>query len=408
MVKQKPNISGVASSNAQYVANSRLVNSELGFREKLSDFNSNQLQFKLSKTTETKVFIPFDGCDIRKQSTKKSEKIDKVRSLSGETVSGYHSYNTITVSENLHEISILEHKIFSTKEDDFLSKTNEILELIKSSSKIVQETNPKLQRIFIMDREFDNQRLFEDMNSRDDKFVIRCKTLDRIISSTQENRAKIHPSSSPKSSTNLNKIKFHNKFSRKIKTLKIKSKTFQDLTLKLEYQKLGILNNDRQIQEYTFIKAKLLDQNKQPIFQENKEFTIITNLPVNSNEDAYQAYLNYFIRWKIEIVFKFLKDSLGLEEFRTPKLTAIRNLMALTFLIGAYLFELGNIKVDDQFLIHLANLGDGKGQVSPFYIRQGLTKLISHIQTSCYLQQLNPPDQKQLLSFGDGIRCVGV
>lgn len=423
MTKQKPSISGVANSNSQYVANSRLVNSEVGFTEKLKNFNSDLLRFRLSETKETKVFLPFDGSDLRKPSTWKSEKIDKVRSLGKTTINGYHSYNTIVVTEKLHQVSILEHKVFSTKEDDFLSKTAETLQLIESSSNLIKKLNPELQRIFIMDREFDNQRLFEDMDSRDDKFVIRCKTLNRKVWTDSLTHAQDTNSTNNINSTNntlesnlteenLDKIKFKNKLTKKIKSLKIKSNNFKDLTLKLQWQKVKILNkagnNPDKYTEYTFIKALMLNDQKQPVFKSDKEFIIITNLPIESTEDVYQAYLNYFIRWKIEVVFKFLKDSLGLEQFRTPKLNAIRNLIALTFLIGAYLFELGEINIDDEFLIHLANLGDGKGQITPYYIRQGLAKLLNHIETTQYLKKLKPTDQSQLLSFVGGSRCVGV
>ena len=134
MTKQKPNIHGLAGNNAEYVGNSRLINSTVEFTQKLTDFNNKQLGLKLRDTTETRVFLPFDGSDIRKPSTKKSEKIDRVRGLDGKIVNGYHSYNTIAVTENCHEISILEHTIFSTKEEDFLSKTDITLNLIKSTS----------------------------------------------------------------------------------------------------------------------------------------------------------------------------------------------------------------------------------------------------------------------------------
>ena len=405
MVKQKPNIYGLASDNAEYVGSSRLINSNVEFTEKLCDFNNNQLGLKLKDTKETKVFLPFDGSDIRKPSTKKSEKIDRVRGLDGKIVNGYHSYNTIAVTEHCHEVSILEHTVFSTKQEDFLSKTDITLKLIESTSNSIKSINPKLTRIFILDREFDNQRLFEEMDNRGDKFVVRCKTLDRLVCQDKDDTT--NTTNTTNTTINLNKIKFKNKTTKKIKELKIRSKTFQNLTLKLQWQKLGITNKYGETDYYTFIKAKLLDSDKKSIFQEDREFTIVTNQDANSAQEVYQAYLNYFIRWKIETVFKFLKDTLGLEEFRTPKLKAIKNIIALVFLVGAYLFQLGEVNVDDEFIVHLANLGDGKGQVTPFFIRQGLAKLINHLETSEYLKRLKDSDQERLKSFGAG-RCVGV
>ena len=72
MTKQKPNIHGLAGNNAEYVGNSRLINSTVEFTQKLTDFNNKQLGLKLRDTTETRVFLPFDGSDIRKPRDRKS------------------------------------------------------------------------------------------------------------------------------------------------------------------------------------------------------------------------------------------------------------------------------------------------------------------------------------------------
>lgn len=88
-----------------------------------NDFNPTLNNHKnlQSKNIIDKLFIPLDGSEIRKKCSSKMEKLDKVRSLDGQTVNGYHSYCTIAVTEDNHNLFLLENKLFSTKEEDFLS-----------------------------------------------------------------------------------------------------------------------------------------------------------------------------------------------------------------------------------------------------------------------------------------------
>jgi Transposase DDE domain len=167
------------------------------------------------------------------------------------------------------------------------------------------------------------------------------------------------------------------------------------------------------------IKSKLTDRKGDPVFKAKKvidsntnsikatattkdtDFYLLTNQEINNPQDAYKIYLSYFLRWKIETVFKFLKDSVGLEEFRVEKYEAIKNIISLTFLIGAYLMELGDISIDDEFLISIAKLGRGKGAVTKYFIMQGLQELTHYIQVQDYFDKhkIPPQQQKEMLDY---------
>lgn len=138
-----------------------------------------------------------------------------------------------------------------------------------------------------------------------------------------------------------------------------------------------------------------MDKEKKPVFKEDKEFCLLTNQEIKTREDLYQVYLNYFIRWKIEVVFKFLKDVLGLEKFRVEDLKSIKNLISLTFLVGSYLNNLGEVNLSEEFLIWLSKLGDGDGKIISYYLRQGLQAIANYTKVSMLFKQEKIPKEKQ-------------
>ncbi|MGL4758488.1 MAG: hypothetical protein ACRCXZ_04080, partial [Patescibacteria group bacterium] len=159
--KGKPCIHGNSKDNKEYIRNSRLVNSSIEFTEKVNQVVVGHSSIRLKNTTESCVFIPFDGTEIRKPFTKESESLDKVQALSGGWVNGYHTVSTIAVSEKSHEVTILEHQVYSTKEfskteNDPNSKTEIYLDLLSSTSAKLAEVNSQLKKVFLLDREFDN------------------------------------------------------------------------------------------------------------------------------------------------------------------------------------------------------------------------------------------------------------
>jgi hypothetical protein len=365
------------------MANKRLVSSRLldlrNLYECLADHLVSSLEGSDLSADLSKIFLPLDGSEIRKKWTTKSEKLDRVRDLDGKTINGYHSYSTIAVTEDSHSLFLLENQVFSTKEEDFLSKNKIVLDLVDSTLEGLRKLSN--QKVFLMDREFDNQSIIEHLHHHQDNpnFIIRAKHLNRQV---KEGR--------------LDQLNFPKAQLFKIDKLQIKQKKYENLTLKLTHRKITLVDKNGEETEITIIKSKLLNQNKLPVFKNEKDdFCLLTNLEVNNSEALYQAYLNYFVRWKIETVFKFLKEVLGMEEFRVEDLQGIKNVVGLVFAVGAYLSSLGQISITEEFLIWLCKLGRGKGKVTKFYAKQGLQTLISHIQVLTFFKQENIPKDKQ-------------
>jgi hypothetical protein len=79
-----------ATTNKEYQANSRLVNSKIQFDQLVNEYLGENITIALKESTDSCIYLPFDGSDIRKVNTKKSEGLCKVRDLDGKLVGGYH------------------------------------------------------------------------------------------------------------------------------------------------------------------------------------------------------------------------------------------------------------------------------------------------------------------------------
>lgn len=124
---------------------------------------------------------------------------------------------------------------------------------------------------------------------------------------------------------------------------------------------------------------ELLDRDGEPIY--NSPMYLITNLDIKGGEDGYRLFKNYLLRGKIEAVFKFLKDVLGWEEFRIRDIVGIKKLIAITYLLGAYFYEIGEAVVGEEFVELVSRLGNGKGKITRGALIKGLNELITTIQT---------------------------
>jgi Transposase DDE domain len=433
------------------MANKRLVESKVLSCVSGNAFMVQKAKIELTKMDDnSKIFIPLDGSEIRKQWTTQSEMLDRVRGLDGKIINGYHSYCTVAVREDNHEIHLLEHNIYSTKTQDFLSKNDETMKIIDST--LLGLADLPNQKVFLFDREFDNLKIIEHLANHKQKpsFVIRAKHLnrgvevadfelaDKRVKANEIAQVKKQIKDQIKDQVKIQDLEFKkkNQSTFKIQKLKIKQKTHFDLTLKLFWEDVKMTSDKGEKTIVKVIKSQLTDRNNQPIFkfkkgdskeqnkeknkeknkEQNKEidqtkpqnkeknskiqdtdsdFYLLTNQEINNPQEAFQIYLSYFIRWKIETVFKFLKDSLGLEEFRVENFTAIKNIISLTFLIGAYLMELGEVDIDDEFLIWLAKLGRGKGAVTKYFLMQGLQELTHYLNVQTFFEQHKIPPQQQ-------------
>jgi hypothetical protein len=114
---------------------------------------------------------------------------------------------------------------------------------------------------------------------------------------------------------------------------------------------------------------------------------LITNIALKTAEQARGVYGIYLMRAKIEALFKFLKDVLGWEEFQVRDYEAIKNIIALAYFVGGYFYEIGSDLTQNPSIELIAQLGGGKGQVTRYYVLQGLKKLLVHASVARFVKE---------------------
>ena len=123
---------------------------------------------------------------------------------------------------------------------------------------------------------------------------------------------------------------------------------------------------------------------------------------IKTAEDANLVYQIYLKRSRIECVFKFLKEGMGWEEIQIQDFQSIQNLLSICFFLAAYLYEIKEQEVHDDFVILLAKIGGGKGVVSRHYIFQGIQQLVAKHRVDRILEEEKASQQtiEEMFTFG--------
>ena len=342
-----------------------------------------------------RLYLPSDHCDIRKKHSGKMENIGKVLDLDKKVINGFSTLASIAIDENKRDVTLMDISVFSNKEKRFIkqdelkdyengkivdkSREEEIKALVdedkhinmtlslmrqsKRVSGILKVANPDISLCHIHDRFADMNEYLEYIDQTlQDEFVIRA-TKARVSNQTKldekGNSVKVK----------LIYSKFANRESRLIEKLRLKGKIYEQAKSIIEWDRVKINEN-----WYTAVRITLQTREGKDIFP--NPMLLISNIKVTSYIQAKEIYSIYLLRSKIEAVFKFLKDVLGWEEFQVRDWESIKNIIALSFFIGNYFYEIESSLIEHPTIEIICQLGDGKGTVSRFYFLQGLKKLL--------------------------------
>jgi hypothetical protein len=168
-----------------------------------------------------RVYLLHDPCDIRKPYASDLEDLGKVLSLQKTVVNGYSSFNSVAVCPDNQSVHLLDSVVYSNAQSDYVAQSvvDEIVkdggkkvlknkkgELIsqaqqdlvlggtyQNGSKIAKAQMSKTSALLkkegrtvchVLDREFDDEEVFEHTEVLQDEFVIRLK-LNRLSNEKQ-------------------------------------------------------------------------------------------------------------------------------------------------------------------------------------------------------------------------------
>jgi len=346
---------------------------------------------------KTYIIVLHDGSDIRKQHSKELENLDKVRDLSGKLINGYPTFNSVAVDLKGKNIRLLQTTPYSSKESSYLSQTDiadyhagrllknrkkEVAALLKSGNwhnhnrivethalrinEKIKAVNPGAVIIHIYDRGHDNVTLFEYQTDIGSLFVIRLKLNRNANELTINNKGK-------EVAVKLVAQQFFNSSEKHYEKVRFKTKTYQQAKGIFEWGTI-VLNN----RTYSVVKVRFYTRKGHKIFKE--PMLLITNMEIDSKKLAELVFELYMKRSKIEGVFKFCKEKLGWENFRIRQFEGIKNLIGLVYFIAGYFYEVEKELINHPAAQWLAQLGNGKGKITPHYILIGLGKVAHFLE----------------------------
>ena len=347
-------------------------------------------------SSQKEIYLLHDPCDIRKPHSKQSENLGKVLDLNHRVINGYSSYNVVAIAPHDKKVHLLSHELYSNKSPSFLkaeyvkklqedkdfpekesvlkhyesgkwfNKKTLAKATIQKTSQSFKARNASLKITHILDREFDDDDYFSFISALKDDFVIRAKKSRNEINSEVLEPKKMKLIASC----------FDNKHKIAIQKIRLNKQVYQDVTLEIEWKAYGT---------YTAVRLTLKDRKDKNIFA--NPMLLITNKTVKTAEDAHLVYQIYLKRSRIECVFKFLKEGLGWEEMQIHDFQSIQNLLSICFFLAAYLYEINEQEVHDDYVILLAKIGGGKGSISRHYILKGIHMIMAKHRVDRILKQ---------------------
>lgn len=253
--------------------------------------------------------IHLDDTDIVKPHGYKFEDLCRVRdgSESSSTKNiyknGYHVTEACVLTKNHQPVSIFS-KIYSSKEKNFKSANAITFEAMERCASLFEKAT------FVMDRGYDNNKMFLKMDELNQNFVIRL--------------------------TAKRKLLYHNKWTPATELCnrrkgKVKMPVFykgKNQEAYLSHVKVKITASRKDV--YLVLVYGIT---KHPMM-------LATNIEIKSKEDLIKIAKLYFSRWRIEEYFCSKKQIFKFENFRVRKLKAIN---ALNFYITTCIAFLAKI-----------------------------------------------------------------
>ena len=263
----------------------------------------------IRKWTPAEPVIHIDDSDVVKPDGYKFESLGVVRDGSESTATknvykkGYHVTEACVLTSSNHPVSIFS-EIHSSKEKNFTSTNTITFAAMERGASLFNRAT------FVMDRGYDDNKMFLKMDELEQDFVIRL--------------------------TAKRKLLYHNKWTpatelRDRRKGKIKMPLFykgKEHEAYLSHVKVQITASRKDI--YLVLVYGITEY----------PMMLATNKEIKSKEDVIKVAKLYFSRWRIEEYFRCKKQVFQFENFRVRKLKAINALNFYITLCMAFLAQL--------------------------------------------------------------------
>ena len=258
--------------------------------------------------------IHIDDSDIVKPEGYKFESLGWVRDGSESTATknvykkGYYVTEATVLTDSSHPVSIFS-EIHSSNEKGFTSINDITFSAMERAAALFKKAT------FVMDRGYDDNKMFLKLDSMEQDYVIRLTTKRKLL--------------------------YHNKW---VFATELRNRRKGKVKLPLFYK--GKTHNAY----LSHVKVQITASRKEIYLVlvygiTEHPMMLATNREIKSKDDVIKTAKLYFSRWKIEEYFRCKKQMFQFENFRVRKLKAIN---ALNFYLSLCMAFLGHISVKSE------------------------------------------------------------
>lgn len=269
---------------------------------------------QVRKWCSVQPLIHIDDSDVVKPDGYKFESLGWVRDGSESTSAknvykkGYHVTEATVLTNSNHPVSIFS-EVYSSKEKDFTSINDITFSAMERAKALFGKAT------FVMDRGYDDNKMFLKLDSMGQDYVIRL--------------------------TAKRKLLYHNKW---VFATELRNRRKGKAKLPLYYK--GKMHEAYLSHVKVQITASRKDIYLVLVYGITEHpMMLATNRDIKSKEDVIAVALAYISRWKIEEYFRCKKQMFQFENFRVRKLIAIN---ALNFYLTLCMAFLGHVSIKPE------------------------------------------------------------
>lgn len=363
---------------------------------------------QLGEQKSDELWLIADGSDLRKPYAKEMPHLSKVRALTGGLVNGYQTLTVLGLTRERR--GILYHRLFSSKEDDFVSEPIEIQQALTTTSQAIAPLKAQMPVTWLLDSGFDDVAVWRTIWEQQEHVVVRLYHLERLIAFPNQKggwqRGTIAEALTrlpllARAQTILEVRKSgQRRAKRQAVTAEIRAGAIQlsyDTNVRRAGEKVIVTKT------VWLVEVRLLDTNLDP-------WVLLSDWQVESEAQALRIFQMYRQRWSVEDSFKFTKECLGWEEVQLLSLEGIRTLVALAWVAAGFLYQLG-VSLEWEAVQLLAKLGGWEVRADrrpgKITLTRGLRRLLELVTTDAILKayyRAHGPLPPQIAAFLHGWR----
>ena len=357
--------------------NGRADSDAQSLSERLTNEGANRLK------GEHEVLLILDESDLRKPFASCIEHLDRVRSLEGELVPGFHTLNVLAIGASGRR-AILYHHSFSTREPGFKSTGAEYKKAIDSVTTELRGQGVG-RLLWVIDRAGDDIRLMQHIHVKGDCFVTRVQHLNRacLFDNKPTQLARAIAAAPVLASAKLEK-----------RLIDPTAKRYKNKQLAVDIAAVSVELKAARGLEVCIAQVRSA--------LKASGWVLITNLKLRAGEEAFlleRLLKIYRQRWAIEDLFAWSKSSLGWETVQLMSFEALKTLVAFAWIAAAFLHELGVAK-EDETVAFLVRLGatHAHARSSPRILATALDHLASYLVVKQFAVQVGGENRLLMLA----------